>query len=192
MKAEDQYHVGIVVDDFDAALEALTRTAGYRWGQILAADTNVRTPDGESIVAIRAVYSVTTPRVEVIQAVPGTAWTPSNSGAHHIGYWSSDIAADLAHLASQGYVEESAGLGPDGVSVIWAYLRGPLGLRVELIDQALEPMLASRGAANPHLPISYAHIHDEVLPYAREHGVTGKQISTMLTANPAALFEKTN
>jgi phosphotriesterase-related protein len=38
----------------------------------------------------------------------------------------------------------------------------------------------------------YLHIHDEVLPYAREHGVTEKQIAAMLTANPRRFFEGTN
>jgi phosphotriesterase-related protein len=36
----------------------------------------------------------------------------------------------------------------------------------------------------------YLHIHDEVLPYARAHGVTDEQIATMLTANPRRFFEK--
>jgi phosphotriesterase-related protein len=35
----------------------------------------------------------------------------------------------------------------------------------------------------------YLHIHDEVLPYARAHGVTDGQIATMLTANPRGFFE---
>jgi len=35
----------------------------------------------------------------------------------------------------------------------------------------------------------YLHIHDEVLPYAREHGVTEEQITTMLTVNPRSFFE---
>jgi phosphotriesterase-related protein len=35
----------------------------------------------------------------------------------------------------------------------------------------------------------YLHIHDEVLPYVREHGVTEAQIATMLIANPRRLFE---
>jgi phosphotriesterase-related protein len=33
------------------------------------------------------------------------------------------------------------------------------------------------------------HIHDEVLPYAREHGVTEEQIAAMLIANPRGFFE---
>jgi phosphotriesterase-related protein len=38
----------------------------------------------------------------------------------------------------------------------------------------------------------YLHIHDEVLPYARDHGVTEEQIATMLTANPRRFFEGPN
>ncbi len=36
---------------------------------------------------------------------------------------------------------------------------------------------------------NYLHIHDEVLPYIRQHGVTEDQITTMLTANPRRFFE---
>lgn len=44
----------------------------------------------------------------------------------------------------------------------------------------------------PFLPQwHYLHIQDEVLPYAREHGVTEEQIATMLTANPRRLFGQT-
>ena len=35
----------------------------------------------------------------------------------------------------------------------------------------------------------YLHIGDEVLPYAREHGVTDEQINIMLVDNPRRLFE---
>ena len=36
---------------------------------------------------------------------------------------------------------------------------------------------------------NYLHIHDEVLPYAREHGVTEDQITSMLITNPRRFFE---
>ena len=35
----------------------------------------------------------------------------------------------------------------------------------------------------------YTHIHDDVLPYVREHGITEEQITTMLVDNPRAYFE---
>jgi phosphotriesterase-related protein len=37
----------------------------------------------------------------------------------------------------------------------------------------------------------YTHIHEEVLPYLREHGVTDEQIRTMLVDNPRRYFENT-
>ena len=36
---------------------------------------------------------------------------------------------------------------------------------------------------------NYLHIADEVLPYARTHGVTDEQIEAMLVANPRRIFE---
>ena len=35
----------------------------------------------------------------------------------------------------------------------------------------------------------YTHIHEDVLPYLREHGVTDEQIETMLVGNPRRYFE---
>lgn len=36
---------------------------------------------------------------------------------------------------------------------------------------------------------TYTHIHEEVLPYLREHGVSDDQIETMLVTNPRRYFE---
>ncbi len=38
---------------------------------------------------------------------------------------------------------------------------------------------------------NYLHIHDEVLPYLREHGVTDAQIDSMLVGTPRRYFEDT-
>jgi phosphotriesterase-related protein len=35
----------------------------------------------------------------------------------------------------------------------------------------------------------YTHIHEEVLPYLREHGVSDEQIETMLVTNPRRYFD---
>ncbi len=54
---------------------------------------------------------------------------------------------------------------------------------IDWIDPNVRPFLS---------PWHYLHIHDEVLPYAREHGVTEEQIAAMLTANPRRFFEGTD
>ena len=52
---------------------------------------------------------------------------------------------------------------------------------IDWIDPDVRPFLSQW---------DYLHIHDEVLPYAREHGVTEEQIATMLTGNPRRFFER--
>ena len=37
----------------------------------------------------------------------------------------------------------------------------------------------------------YLHIHQEVIPALKAHGVTDEQIHTMLVDNPRAIFERT-
>ena len=142
MTPEDMYHTGIVVEDFGAGLARLTDLAGYRWCEELAIDQMVWTPAGDVKVPIRFAYSMSEPRLEVIEAVPGTVWVPADSGIHHLGYWSHDVAGDLAALTDKGMQVEVQSLLPDG-SPLWAYCRGATGPRVELVSRTLEPMMTT-------------------------------------------------
>ena len=142
MKPEDLYHTGIVVEDLDAARRWLTDVAGYRWCDEYAGDVVVETVGGEIEVPIRFAYSMSEPRLELLQSVPGTVWVPESSGIHHLGYWSDDVERDLATLAAQGmHVEVRAISGPSRTQ--WAYSKGPSGPRIELVDRALEPMMSA-------------------------------------------------
>ena len=47
MKAENLYHSGIIVDDFDETLEWFTKVAGYEWTDVVSVDQVAVTPDGE-------------------------------------------------------------------------------------------------------------------------------------------------
>jgi phosphotriesterase-related protein len=51
---------------------------------------------------------------------------------------------------------------------------------IDWVDPNIMPFLAQW---------HYTHIHEEVLPYLREHGVTEEQIQTMLVTNPRRYFE---
>ena len=142
MKAADQFHVGIVVADLDAALSRLTDLFGHEWADEIALPVEVRLPTGTETVQIRFRYSRTTPRLEVIEQRPGTVWTTADgSGIHHLGCWSDDLDADGAALAAQGYTLEAEGVDPAG-DPMWSYWGGPDRPRIELVSRALEPMLA--------------------------------------------------
>src|SRR5690606_27478808 len=77
LRATDLFHTGVVVEDLDSSIDRLSAVAGYRWTKPLAATTPIRTPAGDTEVPFRIVYSLDAPYVELIQAVPGTLWTPA-------------------------------------------------------------------------------------------------------------------
>jgi hypothetical protein len=141
VKAEDQFHTGVVVDDLGAALAEYSELFGYRWSDAFEGRIRVWLPGGEREVQLHFVYSRTVPRIEVIQSIEGTVWVPSaGSGIHHLGYWSDDVTADAARLERSGYIVEAVGRLPSGAAQ-WSYHWAPVGFRVELVDRALQPML---------------------------------------------------
>ena len=143
MKAENLYHTGIVVDDIEATMEWLRKVAGYTWTDIVSVDQQAVTPDGEVTVEMKMVYSGAEPRLELLATIPGTVWTPADSGVHHIGYWSDDVESDLAALESNGLTTEVKSYNPDGSgALLWAYAKGPAGPRVELVSRDMEPFIA--------------------------------------------------
>ncbi len=148
MRAADQFHIGIVVDDLGAAMDDLGGLFGYEWCPILAIETPVVLPDREIMLDLRFTYSRSAPRVELIKSVVGTLWIPAEgSGIHHAGYWSDDVGADGLLLAGRGYAEEARGVGPDGTAV-WSYHRRVGGPRIELVSRQLEAGLASYWASS--------------------------------------------
>ena len=142
MKPGDLYHAGIVVDDLDATMDRFTKVAGYSWTDVVEVDQLAHTPDGEVTIPMRMAYSGNTPRLEILQTVAGTIWTPADSGVHHVGYWSDDVEADLAVLEANGMHFEVKSYNPDGSgTLLWAYCKGESGPRIELVSRAMEPFI---------------------------------------------------
>lgn len=146
MRAEDLYHTGIVVDDIEATMAWLQKVAGYTWTDVVTVDQQAVTPDGEVTIPMKMVYSGAEPRLELLQTIPDTVWTPADSGVHHIGYWSDDVESDLASLASDGLAVEVKSYNPDGSGkLLWAYakgVKGSVGPRIELVSRDMEPFIA--------------------------------------------------
>ena len=144
MKAENLYHTGIVVDDLEATMDWFTEGGRLHAGPTSSTvDQQAVTPDGEMTIPMKMVYSGADPRLELLQTVPGTVWTPADSGVHHIGYWSDDVESDLATLESNGMTLEVKSYNPDGSgTLLWAYAKGPTGPRIELVSRDMEPFIA--------------------------------------------------
>ena len=140
MKPGDLYHAGIIVEDFDATLEWYSDHMGYQWCEPFDGETTIVTSAGERVIPMHMTYSMDEPRLEIIEAVPGTIWTPADSGIHHLGYWSDDVDADVAGLVSAGMRLDVTGLFPDGTSM-WAYCSGGGRTRTELVSRSLQKSL---------------------------------------------------
>jgi Glyoxalase/Bleomycin resistance protein/Dioxygenase superfamily len=140
MRAEAQYHVGIVVPSLTAAKAELSDVFGYVWAQEISASVPVRLGSQSTEISMCLVYSVSQPHVELVEQIPGTVWEPADSGIHHVGYWSDDVASDSAELESRGYTHEATGIDGNG-DPLWCYYRSPIGPRIELVARAIQSAL---------------------------------------------------
>jgi phosphotriesterase-related protein len=84
----------------------------------------------------------------------------------HIGTTFEERAGTLIEMCRRGYAERIV-------------LSQDASCYIDWIDPAVMPLLDQW---------HYTHIHDDVLPYVRERGVTDEQIETMLVANPRRYF----
>jgi len=140
VRAKDQFHLGLVVEDFEGTLAEFSAAFGYEWCAEIGGVVPLTLPTGNAVLDISCAYSRTLPRLEIVRRIPGTLWEPvAGGGVHHVGYWSDDVAADAAELTRQGFVTEAARAGSGGAP--FAFLRGPSGLLVELVDRVARPGL---------------------------------------------------
>ena len=140
------YHVGIVVADLAPAQAQLTAQLGVTWGPVLDL-TGHEIRDGagaDLVVPTRFCYSVEEPRLELLEEVPGTVWSRNeHSNLHHIGFWSDDLPGDSDRLAGSGCPLQICGRAGADAPVSYAYHRNDLGIRIEIVDAGVRPMMAS-------------------------------------------------
>jgi catechol 2,3-dioxygenase-like lactoylglutathione lyase family enzyme len=138
LQPTDLYHVGLIVDDIDAAAKRLTAVNGYGWTKPVEAVLAITTAERDYEVPFKFIYSLQAPHLELVQQVPGTIWTGSPAAAaHHLGYWVDDLATAAAGLEQAGYRQEARPAG-DELSM-FAYYIDTAGVRIEIVDRALFP-----------------------------------------------------
>jgi catechol 2,3-dioxygenase-like lactoylglutathione lyase family enzyme len=132
------YHVGIIVDDLEEAKDSMTAIGGYRWTRDRGAPFAVWTPEGETVVPFRFVYSIDFPHVELMQAQEHPFFRPdlaASPGIHHVGYWVDDIKSASAEFVAEGLPVLACG-SQDGVRPsLFSYHKGANGFRIELVNR---------------------------------------------------------
>jgi hypothetical protein len=131
----DLYHVGLFVDDVEAAMAHLGQRRHLPWSEVNEYVLIASIPGGEpeEVVAYGA-YSLGGPvHVEVTQILSGPL--PKSGDLltpHHAGYWCDDVMATAEQLVTSGWkLEFKAGFPNAEFSI--AALRSPSGYGVELV-----------------------------------------------------------
>ena len=138
------YHVGIVVPDIEAAKAHFTDLLGITWGPVVTTEQyEVRDGDGNELVVPNTLcYSVEPPHLELVLEVPGSVWECNeHSNLHHIGVWTDALPADSARYSELRGPLQLCGRAADGSLQQFSYHRDPLGVRIELVDAAMKPMM---------------------------------------------------
>ena len=140
---ESFFHVGVVVPDLEAAQAHLSELLGITWGPIGELDIAKRDAAGNDLtLPLRMCYSVEAPRLELIQELAGSVWECNeHSNLHHIGVWTDALPADSATYSELRCPLQLCGHDGATAPTQFAYHRDPLGVRIELVDVAMKPMM---------------------------------------------------
>ena len=139
------HHVGIVVDDIEAAAEHFAEVYGLSVS--LADESEYRCRiDGVAHTTVQRLGLTVDgpPHIELLRTVPGSSvWQPA-PGVHHLGFVVDDLACASAELARRGSPLWVGGLHGDKCPFGTAYHRDRFGVTIELLDRRTEARLAAR------------------------------------------------
>lgn len=131
-------HVGIVVPQLEAALEALSSSLGVEWLPIFVGKLSMHESGrGPREVHLRIGCTVQYPRLEVIEAVAGSPWALAGTEfhLHHIAFFATDLAGDSSRVAAGPCPIEICGVDAGGAMPKTFTYHVQNGLRFELLER---------------------------------------------------------
>jgi methylmalonyl-CoA epimerase len=132
--ATDVDHVGIAVDDLEAAVERYRRSFGI---------DPVHRERVQDQGVEEVLFAVGTSYIQLLGALGpdtpvGRFLRSRGPGIHHVAYRVDDIAAALDHLRAQGVrlIDEAPRPGSRGTTIAFVHPNGMGGVLVELVQEA--------------------------------------------------------
>src|SRR4051794_27627256 len=124
------FHVGLVVDDLDAAMAQLGAALGLEWLEPKAM------PVPGQAEPLQVVFSRQGPPFfELMKGPPGSAWDPvAGARVDHLGFWTDDLGAESARLTAAGAPVVLDGT-EHGMALKYHALSSA-GLRIEVFDMS--------------------------------------------------------
>ena len=125
-------HIGIAVDDLDAAVEHYRRTLGVEPSHRERVEDQgvdeVLFAIGESFIQLLGALGPDTP--------VGTFLAKRGPGVHHVAYRVDDVAAALSRLRDEGVrlIDEAPRPGSRGTSIAFVHPKDMGGVLVELVQ----------------------------------------------------------
>lgn len=126
-------HIGIAVDDLDAAVEHYRRTLGVE-------PTHRERVDDQGVEEV--LFTAGTSFIQLLGSLGaktpvGRYLATNGPGMHHLAYRVDDIESALAHLRSEGVrlIDEHARPGSRGTSIAFLHPRAMDGVLVELVQE---------------------------------------------------------
>lgn len=134
------WQIGIVLDDRDAGMAALSEVFGVSW---VHATRNLDIMHGSDPINLDLQIGIAQQgpvHLEVLGAQEGTPWNPGH-GLDHVAYWADDLAATASRMEAAGFNREVTYQSDDGEPNGFTYHRAPSGLRVEHVDGSRRPAM---------------------------------------------------
>jgi catechol 2,3-dioxygenase-like lactoylglutathione lyase family enzyme len=146
-------HVALLVANIDEARAEFERTLGVPFTDPFTADVvDLRDSAGARATSVRvALSTIGSPYYELLEAQDEGIFGRANGlGFHHVGRWESDCEAKRDEFVRAGHEVEAASYTTEGkIIVAWFKPHPPLGLRVEILDDALRPEIETLTNAQP-------------------------------------------
>ncbi|MDR7101284.1 VOC family protein [Croceicoccus sp. BE223] len=144
------YHHGRIVDDLAVAMAAMERDLGVRWAPVRRFEPiRVWLPEGTggdgewSEAQIAVTYSRQGPiHFELIEVLAPGAYDVLRAVSHdHVGAWVPDVGDAVEALVADGWTLIMAGASPKHRHGQMAYLSKDGGPVLELVGEAIRPMI---------------------------------------------------
>ena len=128
------YHIGIVVEDLDAAMAELTAATGVTWAEPQRDVTvTFATPEGPRTWPVTFVFSKEAPYLELLERMDDSLWP--EAGFHHLGVWTGNVAAESTALEGNACTWQAAMTDESGVRAGGCYHLMPASSsRIELVS----------------------------------------------------------
>ena len=142
MSQGDLFKVGFLVTDLEGAMRDIGRWLRLEWTPVQESPLLLSTQLGREGVELRYVYSTDGPvYLELLQArEAGYYAAPHGAHLHHVGRWVDDLGLASKQLEANGLPREATGVDAEGNEpAMFAFHRGDHGVRVELVDRAMQP-----------------------------------------------------